>query len=213
MKLISTLIMKTMAGALFMLIATMAFGRNNSVSESRRVFWNKFTVEVGKNSSIILTWNVTEYNNKSFIVQHSVDGLNWEEIALVQSKNSPESMTDYSYTYFTKSTGKQYFRLKDIDVDLGSTGFSPVKTLMLETEKQVVTIWPNPVTSYVEISNDVINKFTKARVIDLSGKVMIEKNLEADVTEISVASLVAGTYIVRMENSKGVYYSQKIVKQ
>ena len=213
MKLICTLSKNTMAGTLFMLMATLGFARNHSTMDTRRVFWNKFDVQIGKDNSIILSWNVTEYNNKSFVVQHSQDGVKWEDIAMVQSRNSPESMTNYSYTYYTKSTGIQYFRLKDIDVDFGTTGYSPVKTLMLRNERQVTSIWPNPVTTHLLISNDDAIKYTVARFIDLAGHVLIERKLEPNITDIPVDELTPGIYIVRIDNGKGAFYTQKIVKQ
>jgi Secretion system C-terminal sorting domain len=214
MQLISTFcIKKAMAAGLLMMMMTFTYAGNNAPPDTRRVFWNKFEVIETIGNTILLTWNVTEYNNRSFIVQHSINGTEWEDIALVQSKNSAESMTDYSYKHTNKLVGKQFYRLKDIDVDYGTTGFSPVKTLILKNEKQVVTIWPNPVTNYILISNDNINLYTKARVFDLTGKMMIERKLDPDVTEIPVTELPAGTYIVKIENNKGVAYTQKIVKQ
>jgi hypothetical protein len=204
---------KTMALGLLMLTAIITYGRITSPTDTRRVFWNKFDVIVNSDNTVVLTWNVTEYNNKSFVVQHSVDGTDWEDIALVQSQNSPQSITDYSYKHNNKLSGKQFYRLKDIDVDLGSTGFSPVKTLILKKDRQVVAIWPNPVTTQILISNDKVNQYTKAKVFDLTGKIMLEKTLESDVTSIPVNELPAGTYIVKIENTKGIAYSQKIVKQ
>jgi Secretion system C-terminal sorting domain len=143
---------------------------------------------------------------------YSINGTDWQDIAFVQSHNSPESMTDYSYKHSNKVKGKQFYRLKDVDVDHGSTGFSPVKTLIVKQEKQVVAIWPNPVTSQLLISNDK-SIYTKAKVFDLTGKIMIERNLEPETTQIPVSELPAGTYIVKIENNKGIAYTQKIVKQ
>jgi hypothetical protein len=215
MKLISTFFTKkTQAVALLILMGTFTNAHQASAADLRRVFWNKFEAVVKGDNTVVLTWNVTEYNNKSFRVQHSVDGTNWEDIAIVQSKNSAESMTDYSYTHINKLHGKQFYRLQDIDVDLGSTGPSPVRTLILKIDNQAITIWPNPASDHILIANnDKGDLYTKARIFDLTGKVVTESNLKPNVNEIAINKLPAGTYIVKIENSKGTSYSQKIAKQ
>jgi hypothetical protein len=205
MKLISVILTrKLLMTGFFMLMITFV---------NARVFWNRFDVSAGSNNTVVLAWNVTEYNNKSFIVQHSVDGNDWEDIAIIQSKNSAESITDYSYTHINKLSGKQFYRLKDLDIDTKTIGLSPVKTLMLENNKQAVTIWPNPAINHIQIANDNTATYTNAKVIDLTGKMMIEKKLDANTNEIAVSELPAGIYIVKVENNKGQSHMQKIVKQ
>ena len=89
---------RVLSFSLLMLLSTFMHARKASFFEAKRVYWNKFEAVVTNDNMVLLTWNVTEYNNKSFLVQHSVNGTNWENIALVFSKSSAESMTDYSYT-------------------------------------------------------------------------------------------------------------------
>jgi len=215
MKLISTFITKkALAATLLILMVAVTNARLTSLNNKFRVFWNKFEATASTDNTVILTWNVTEYNNKTFLVQHSVDGINWEDIAIIQSKNSAQSMTDYSYTHKNKLNGKQYYRLMDIDIDLSYTSFSPVKTLTLKNTNQGITIWPNPAADHIVIENDdKSNLYTKATIFNLTGKMMIEKTLSSDGNEISINELSPGTYIVKLENNKGVSHSQKIVKQ
>jgi len=207
MKLISTLIAKkTLTVALLMMMATIVNGR---------VFWNKFDVNVTNDKTVVLTWNVTEYNNKSFHIQVSPNGTDWQDIALVPSKNSAESMVDYSFTHSNKQSGKQFYRISELDVDVNSTGFSPIRTLILQNEKQpVISIWPNPATSHVVISgSDNENIYTQARIFDLAGKKVADKKLDGHSNKIAINELPAGTYIVQIENNAGSKYSQKIIKQ
>lgn len=205
MKLITAILTrKLLMSGVFMLMVTLV---------NARVFWNKFDVTANNGATVVLTWNVTEYNNKNFIVQHSINGTDWEDIAIVQSKNSLESMTDYSYTHRNKLNGKQFYRLKDIDVDTRSIGVSPVKTLVLENNEQVVSVWPNPATNYLNIANDKDINYTKVKIFNLTGKTMIENKLAAGVNKIPVSKLPVGTYIVKIETNKGESHTQKIVKQ
>ena len=211
MRLISIFTKKALAATLLILMLTIT---NDLLASPFRVFWNKFEATIANDNTVVLTWNVTEYNNKNFVVQHSVDGTKWETIAIIQSQNSAESMTDYSYTHKNKLTGKQYYRLKDIDVDISYTSFSPIKTLVLKDDKQVVAIWPNPATDRITIANNNNgDTYTNAKIFNLAGKMMTEKKLESHTNEISINELPAGTYIVKLENNKGTSFNQKIVKQ
>src|SRR5258706_933079 len=133
-----------------------------------RVFWNKVEASVANENIVTLNWNVTEYNNKNFLVQHSFDGMNWETMAVIDSKNSPQSMTDYSYSYKNKLSGKQYYRIKDVDIDVSYTSSSPVKTLVLKNDKQGISLWPNPATDHVLVeSNNSNDVYTKATIFNL----------------------------------------------
>jgi hypothetical protein len=216
MKLISIFFnKKTQIVAAFTLMAIVAKADISSTAGVRRVFWNKFEAVVNDKNEVVLTWNVTEYNNKSFRVQHSVDGVKWEDIALVQSKNSAESMTDYTYTHNNPLKGKQFYRLQDIDVDLSSSGFSPVKALVLSNDKQAVSIWPNPATNEISLAgHDSDNSsYSRAQIFDLSGRMLIERQFGENSNTINIKDLQPGTYVVRIQNENGKIHNEKFVKQ
>jgi hypothetical protein len=205
MNLIAGIISKGLVLSTLILTATVA---------EARVFWNKVEATVSNDGVVTLTWNVTEYNNKHFHVQHSVDGTKWETLTVVESKNSHESMTDYTYSHKNRLQGKQYYRLKDTDIDISYTSFSPIKTLVLKTEKQGMSVWPNPATDRIVIeNNDNSNIYTKATIFNLTGKVVLEVKLNDTISEIPVSGLSAGTYVVRIETIKGTSQSRKFVKQ
>ena len=85
---------------------------------------------------------------------------------------------------------------------------------MLKNEEPGIAVWPNPATDHILIeNNDDSNLFTKATIFNLTGKVMLERKLAANSNEISINELSVGTYIVKIENSKGTFQTQKIVKQ
>jgi len=215
MKLISIFFTKkTLAVALFILIITFTYARTASTVDMRRVFWNKFEANLTDDNTVVLTWNVTEYNNKKFLVQHSMNGIDWEDIAMVSSKQNTQPMVDYSYTYINKLSGKQYYRLMDLDVDVNSTGYSPVRTVISKYVQQSITIWPNPATDHIIVANsDNKNLYTKASIYNLTGKLVAESKLGSENNEIAINQLPAGFYMVKIENANGTCYSQKIVKQ
>ena len=217
MKLITVLTTKKAKAltAFIMLVLAVHAGVSHT-SASRRVFWNKFDVVATERNGVLLTWNVTEYNNKSFRVQHSTDGLKWETIALVQTKNTGtgESMADYTYTHANGKKGKHFYRLEDVDVDATSIGMSPVKTLVLYDDQPLAAIWPNPATSEISISRYTDNSSnSKAQIFDLSGRMLIEKQFGDHSTTININDLQPGTYVMRVQGENGKIHTEKFVKQ
>lgn len=215
MKLITVLTTKKVTTLTAFIVLSLAVHAGVAhTSGLRRVFWNKFEVAENGKHEVVLTWNVTEYNNKSFRVQHSTDGVKWEDIALVQSKNSSESMTDYTYTYTKKGKGKHYFRLQDIDVDATSIGFSPVKTLVLSDDQPTAAVWPNPATNEINVTRYTNNSTaSKAQIFDLTGKMLSERQFGEHSATINITDLQPGTYVLRIQGEDGKIHTEKFVKQ
>ncbi len=215
MKLISVFFTKmTLAVATLITMSVFTHARMIRPADGQRVFWNRFEVISGDDNTVVLTWNVTEYNNKSFLVQHSMNGSDWETITIIHSKNSAETMVDYSYTHRNKLNGKQFYRIQDVDVDTKTINFSPVKTLTLQNDNTAIMVWPNPVVTHLFIANNnKSDKFTKAQIFDLSGKLVSEKQLQTNTNAINVEDLSAGNYIVKIASENGTVLCQKIVKQ
>lgn len=168
----------------------------------------------------MLKWIVTEYNNKGFYIQHSLNGSDWKDIDSISSKNSALTLDEYFYSHKNTLDGRQYYRLKHISGDLTQTGYSEVVTVMLRKEKQnivkqVISFSPNPATDQVRIINeDGSNKiYSKAKIFDLSGKKVADKKLESHTNTIIITELPAGIYLIRAECNDGTSLSQKIIKQ
>ena len=178
-----------------------------------RVFWNKVEATVNSEGLVTLTWNVTEYNNKNFQVLHSIDGIKWETLVTIESQNSTQSMTDYSFSHRSSLSGKHYYRVMDTDIDIAYSSYSPIKTLVIKNDKSGVSVWPNPATDRIRIESNDNTVYVKATIFNLTGKVMVERELNAHVNELSINELSAGAYILKMETSTGTSRSQKFIKQ
>jgi hypothetical protein len=84
-------------------------------------------------------------------------------------------------------------------------------TSMHEQDKSDFTIFPNPVTDWLNISSK--SNFTLIEIIDMSGQIRISSKFDEATTQIPVSTLPAGIYICRLSgtdlNSKYV----RMVKQ
>ncbi len=204
MKLISTWFSRKLIKFSIVLFFLLSFTRANAAPP---VFWNVFDAKVRNNESVELSWLVTEYNNKSFWVQHSTDGITWKDLVTIPSKNSPESLEDYSFSHINRVSGKHYYRVKHMDVDSFNTGYSKVRAVMiLQDEPKIV---PNPATDHIMIDN-IKGDYTHASIVDVFGKKLLQCSMNAEVKRIDIGMIPPGVYFVSLVRKNGSLSSQRL---
>jgi len=100
------------------------------------------------NNKIELAWQTaTEVNNYGFEIERAKDTESklWEKIGFVEGHGNSNSPKHYSFIDNTVSSGKYFYRLKQIDID-GSFEYSNVVeiNLSLSTEFYLNQNYPNP---------------------------------------------------------------------
>jgi hypothetical protein len=177
------------------------------------VTWKGFDATVKNSNNVVLNWEVAEdAQNKGFYVQHSLNGSDWEDIHFIQAKNMPGSLQEYSYSHTNNLDGKQYYRIRQVDMD-NKISYSEIRTVTLKNNKSNITIWPNPATDQVRITSSGSFLYTKAQLFDLSGKMISEIKLQAGTSAIAISQLPAGTYFIKIQSNNGTSINQKIIKQ
>lgn len=172
-----------------------------------------FTAE-NQAGKALLSWaTVTEQNNKGFEIEHSVDGINWRSIDFVSSKavNGNSSVRlNYDYTHTTVAKGKNFYRLKQTDLD-GRYVYSAISTVNFDHAGRL-QVYPNPVTSTLLVKG--LSGKASVRVLNLNGQVVkvVQTNAGTVVT-IDVSQLPVGMYLVETEDGAGNKETYKIVKQ
>jgi len=100
-----------------------------------------------------LEWQtISEYNNAFFSVERSSQGIEWGEIAKVDSKGNSTSTTKYNFIDKTPLEGKNYYRLRQEDID-GSFTYSDVR--MLTFNENSLEVYPNPAKSWFVIKTNL----------------------------------------------------------
>ena len=171
-----------------------------------------------------LSWTTSsESNNVGFEVQRSVDGVNYTVIGFVNTRapggNSVVNQ-DYNFTDNTVTGNKQFYRLRQVDIDSRSR-FSNV--VLIKGDKPVTLaidgLFPNPVNTVVNV---LIAAPDKDRVIlvvtDPAGRVVIQLpvNVETGINTIpvNISHLGNGAYMVKLVcNSDCQMAVGKFVKQ
>lgn len=163
-----------------------------------------------------LHWKVSlEDNLRHYQLERSTDGVNYNTITTVPSRNS-STETDYYYTDHVGTTNAEYYyRLKMVDLD-GSFSYSTIVFIRV-VGKNTYAIAGNPFQSHV------ILKYTLARdqKINLSffnsaGALLRKEEYAATAgtgiyTLYGLANYPAGTYLLRLDSGTDVQ-TFKLVK-
>jgi dienelactone hydrolase len=72
-------------------------------------------------------------------------------------------------------------------------------------------IYPNPATNMVDIQAD--KNISELRLIDYTGKTIIQESLNAQTTDLNVSNLAAGIYLVEMTSNDGQRSTMKFSKE
>ena len=112
---------------------------------------------VCKQELIELKWKTaSEANNDFFIIEKSMDGIKWQNIAIVQGAGTSSIMKKYLYNDSSSIADINYYRLKQTDHD---QNFKYGPTVMVkkcsEEESDNLIIYPNP--SHGKINLQFIN--------------------------------------------------------
>ncbi len=105
---------------------------------------------------------------------------------------------------FTHSVGEIYVIPTDPDkANSGTMGMFYQSVLQVlgvtELEKDNVQIYPNPTADFVHIKLNSKSKIENAQIYDLSGKLILQANLESE--KLDLRSLPQGVYMIIFKNS------------
>jgi hypothetical protein len=171
------------------------------------VQWTNF------NGSIIshnahLTWiTQQEFNGRYFIIERSVNGVDFDSVAVVASLNNSAAHT-YSFTDGNTPAGRVSYRLLHVDLD-NNIEYSSIVSLNnnLITVPGTTGIFPNPaVTTLTCTMTSETETQASIRVFNLSGLLMMTTELHLNIglnrTTLNISSLRPGTYFLNTINAQ-----------
>lgn len=121
-----------------------------------------------------LDWHTaSEKDNDYFQVEHSIDGVNFEPLSIVNGMGTSTALNKYSFIHSRPFKGDNYYRLKQVDLD-GTFSYSDM--VRVETVQEVhVEIYPNPTTGYARLKGELPEG--TVRLSDSKGRLIAEKHL------------------------------------
>lgn len=151
---------------------------------------------------VICNWSTaTEINTDYFVIQRTIDGVNFENIDSILAAETSYETLHYNLSDPNPLLGTSYYRLKQYDLDGSSETFplSEVKYRNLEVkvnqqgENLQVTL-PSNVKGTVQI-------------IDMMGRIVFEEN-EGTYFELNTDNLPKGSYFLIVITNNDIYNKQ-----
>jgi len=119
----------------------------------------------------------SEINNRGFQVERSSDGQSYQSIGFVNSLaigGNSQTLLKYSFSDAQPAGVKQYYRLKQTDID-GRNTLSNI--LLIQGEKptafEIASVFPNPTRGQITmLLSAPTNETVNIRVMDLAGRIL-----------------------------------------
>jgi hypothetical protein len=150
---------------------------------------------------IDINWTTdSEFNSSSFELEQSTNGNDWTFISSLEAAGNSTERLNYSY-FIERSDKINYIRLRQLDVNGEEKIYGPLDVNCKATFE--VTTYPNPSDDNFNLIIHSVedNKAGTMQLIDLNGRVLLERNLSLNkginLFQIdNVSNLVKGTYII-----------------
>ena len=111
-----------------------------------------FTATLQNTETVLLQWSTAmELNNDYFTIQRSVDGVNFEDLEVVDGNGTHNGILNYQRYDYHALSGISYYRLKQTDFD-GRISFSSVATISNTGSGVSFALYPTLTTSGSQIT-------------------------------------------------------------
>lgn len=161
------------------------------------VVWGDISIKKNASGNKEVRWTTLQENNsESFLVQRSENGRTFETIGRKTGQGYSSSATQYVFedAGFTKDA---FYRLIQVDAD-GHPSYSKIVSIK---SKAVSSVVYNGSASLLVQSTDKVAKVLK--VIDPSGRVMLQTIIKDVSSTVDISSLSKGVYFVYIEGTAG----------
>jgi len=162
-----------------------------------------------------INWQTTnEINTSYFIIQRSIDGVNFAPVGKVNSTSNPRPQNNYSYpdNIANLKQSKVFYRLQMVDND-GQFTYSKIVYITIDANSLQISVHPNPAHNYFIIKNYGQAGINNATLLvrDMSGRTLIsQKFSNASEQRINISQLSKGMYIINIVTN-GYIQTQKLI--
>ncbi len=168
-----------------------------------------------------ISWNSSgQLRNEIFYIEQSFDG---QKFHIVASVAASASSNGYSYSIkVTQPKSHAYYRIKIKD-ELGYYSYSPIISCRTNCEdNEFMYVYPNPVSAQEDIHLKFSSRYEGTGefiIINSIGQRLMAKAIEiklgSNLVSAPVQDLVAGAYIIIIQNESGTQIgnTQKFIRQ
>lgn len=159
-----------------------------------------FTARESNNNNALLSWTTSDENGADyFVVEKSMDGLNFTAVDTVKAKGNSTTVQQYILPDQQLNPGINYYRLKIVDLDR-HTSYS--KTVQVTGRETSIRLFPNPATDRITISYPP-SSVEYVKVYTVNGVLLQQKKIaqNSDQTSVDVSSYPKGIYYLVCESN------------
>jgi hypothetical protein len=178
------------------------------------VSWKRFAATLKGQDNVALTWTIIEDGDtRHYIIEHSPDGNQWEQLAEVEARGNTGETGNYAYEHNTAVKGKHYYRIARIDMD-GRTFYSETKVIY-NYGNALLAIWPNPAQEVLQVETNPIlrSEGSKIFIMDQTGSVVAKHILQKGINRLDISMLRPGHYLITIESPNSEKLTHKFLKK
>ncbi|TRX56071.1 T9SS type A sorting domain-containing protein [Fulvivirga sp. M361] len=155
-------------------------------------------VQVTEENEVLVSWaTATELNNDYFVVERSVDGVNYDAVKSVDGAGNSEQVLTYEVIDNQVTSGVYFYRIKQVDFD-GNFDYSDIARVSIADNSSFeIKAYPNPTDGPVMLNISAANdEVVKLVIRSIQGEVkkMIESS---DLSvQVDMSSFPKGYYFV-----------------
>lgn len=157
------------------------------------VQWQSFTAKK-QITDVLLNWQTAaEQNTQDFVIQHSTDGQQWQQIGIVAAAGNSNALNNYQFVHSKPVTGNNYYRLLQRDKN-GNTTYSTIETVQFTTATAAFTIANNTVTN--GLLRVAVTTPTTLRFFTANGQLLQQFKLTQGNHTLAVGTYAKGIYFI-----------------
>ncbi len=170
---------------------------NFTIQSLLPVSWLNFSARAVQ-ENVVLEWSTAmEQDTKDFVVEHSGDGNRWHSLGTTTAAGKSQAKSVYSFTHHTPLTGKNYYRIKQRDID-GLSTYSKVINIQFKGSSSKIHIYGNPVSN-----GNLMLQLSEASIVALysqNGQLLYSKSMSIGMQRISLKYYSKGVYFLKAGN-------------
>ena len=159
-----------------------------------------------QNKLSLIQWaTASESNTKYFEIEFSLNAISYSTVGTVAASGNSSVTKQYQFLQHRPATGKNYYRIKQIDLD-GRFNYSSVMVIDVKDETHTISVWPNPAQQFIKISLSSLQQKISLRFFNQQGQLVMQQILSAGLLQqnIDVSKLAAGVYTAQLLTDTGV---------
>jgi Secretion system C-terminal sorting domain len=173
-----------------------------------------FEVKAINNEAHIEWISLSEKNNAFCTIEHSTNGLNWEEVSKVKGAGNSFEKLKYLAVDKHPEIGLNYYRLKQTDYD-GKFEYFDIKLLEIKFLETELKVFPNPANEVLSVESLSMPINTEILMYDIAGKVvwselLLNSNYKNSF-KINVKQFPKGFYTLSIKSPFQAYQNKQIL--